>query len=284
MWYNYSEEICMEKAMSKREELDLFILRADEFINSKYIVADIKIVNLLKTIASSDTLVALFQNCLSGFDYESAKDKYLVKSRFLTEDKGEFVSPTSSKELLAFVICILSDLDAKTIQLNEFLRKYFYEDGTYSSGYTAFINAMIKPFKNSVVTLMESVIEGKLQDPLEALTKEEERKNREKIEKEKQSIKERELSKKIYGESIKSIKSILLKDKTKLNESKLNADKKAEAVLVIDMLANVIESEDKDAIKYAYIAYKYVMKSHPFMFFNRVKQISKYITDVTNEL
>ena len=34
--------------MTKREELDLFVIRINEFIDSKYILADIKIVNLLK--------------------------------------------------------------------------------------------------------------------------------------------------------------------------------------------------------------------------------------------
>ena len=66
--------------MTKREELDLFLTSAQDFIASKYILADIKIVNLLKAIASSDTLIALFKNCLTDFNYEEAQKKYLVKT------------------------------------------------------------------------------------------------------------------------------------------------------------------------------------------------------------
>ena len=44
-----------DKDLTKREELDLFLERAQEFIDSKYILADIKIVNLLKSIANSKT-------------------------------------------------------------------------------------------------------------------------------------------------------------------------------------------------------------------------------------
>ena len=77
--------------MSKQEELDLFLVRADELIESKYIVADIKIVNLLKSIASSETLLAVFKNCLTDFDFEAAKKKYFVKSEFLSDEKGEFI-------------------------------------------------------------------------------------------------------------------------------------------------------------------------------------------------
>ena len=50
--------------MNKRAELDAFLKSTDELINSKYIIADIKIVGVLKAIASSQTLIALFQNCL----------------------------------------------------------------------------------------------------------------------------------------------------------------------------------------------------------------------------
>ena len=48
--------------MGKNEELALFVAKADELIDSKYIIADIKILGLLKSIAASDTLVAIFKN------------------------------------------------------------------------------------------------------------------------------------------------------------------------------------------------------------------------------
>ena len=53
--------------------------------------------------------------------------------------------------------------------------------------------------------------------------------------------------------------------------------------LLVDMLANVIASEDKDAIIYAFIAYKYVAKSFKFMMFGRVKKISNLLKGVLNE-
>lgn len=270
--------------MTKREELELFLTRCDELIDSKYILADIKIVNILKVIASSDTLVALFKNCLTDFDYFQAQKKYLVKSQYLGEGKGEFVLPPNSRELLAFIFNVLMDIDSKRIVLGDFIGKYFYVDGSFSSGYDAFVNAMIKPFKNSVKMLMESVIEGRLQDPVEALTEEEERRAKEKEEQENKERREKELLQKAYGKSVKGIKELLLIDKKKIKESRYNDAIKAEITLVIDMLANVVESEDKDAIEYAFIAYKYVAKAHPFKFFLRTKKISKFLKDVVNGL
>ena len=50
-------------------------------------------------------------------------------------------------------------------------------------------------------------------------------------------------------------------------------------MLVIDMLANAVNSEDKDAIEYALIAYKYVCKVHYFRFIGRARKMRKLIKD-----
>ncbi len=270
--------------MTKREELDLFLEKANDLEVGKYILADVKIVNLLKAIASSDTILALLKSCLDGFDIEQAKKKYLVSSQYLSADKGEFVLPSNSRELLAFIFYILMEIDSKQIVLGEFLEKYFYEDGSCFSGYTAFVNNVIKPFKNTIKMILESVIEGRLQDPVEALVEEEKKKKQEQEAEEKRVQQEKELSKKTYGESIKKIKSLLLADKTKIKNKKFDQSVKNELELVIDMLANVIESNDKDAIEYAFVAYKYVAKAYKFTFWGRIKKISKLIGEVVNEL
>lgn len=269
--------------MSKREELDSFLARADEFIESKYILADIKIVNLLKSIASSDTLIAIFKNCLDGFDYEKATAEYLVKSKYLSGDKGEFILPSTSRELLAFIFNLLVDIDAKRIDFSGFIKRYFFEDGSFSAGYSAFINSMIKPFKNSVKMLMESVIEGKLQDPVEALTEEENRKLNEEKEKEEKERKEKELLSKIYGASVKDGKDLLLNIKQKVKASKLDAKEKESLVLVIDMLANTLDSEDKDAITYAFVSFTYAKKAHKLLL-RKYKKVSECVKEILNAI
>ena len=132
--------------------------------------------------------------------------------------------------------------------------------------------------------LMESVIDGKLQDPLEAFLEEEERKKAQEQAALEERKREKELSKKSYGESVKSIREILLKDKTKVRNSKLKDEIKEEYILVIDMLANAVEEADKDGIRYAFIAYKFAVKSKVFMFFGRAKKVARLLKDVINEL
>lgn len=270
--------------MSKQQQLRAFLDAGEDLINGKYILADIKIVNLLKAIASSETLVALFKNSLIDFDYEGAKKKYLVQNKYFSGDRGEFVSPTSAKDLLAFTFNLLMDFDSKRLNLSDFLSKYFFEDGSFSASYSTFVNVVMRPFVNTVKKLIDSVIEGKIQDPLEAITQEEERMAKEKEEAELQAKKERELSQKVYGESVKTVKQILLDDKTKIKKKKLAQDEMDQMILVIDKLANAVDNADADQIIYGFVAYRYMAKTHPCIFFGREKKVKKYLQDILNEV
>ena len=227
-------------------------------------------------------MIAIFKNCLADFDRESAEKKYLVKSPYLSKDKGEFVLPQSSKELLAFTFSILVDIDAKRIEMSGFLNKYFYVDGSFASGYDAFINAMIRPFVKAVKMLMDSVIDGKLQDPVEAICQLENQKAKQLAEEEERIEKEKRLAQKVYGDNVKKIKDILLKDKQKLKAKKMDEEKREEMLLIIDMLANAVTSEDRDAIIYAYVAYKFMTKAHLILFFGRAKKVFNLLKGVLN--
>lgn len=270
--------------MTVREELDLFVERVDDLIGAKYILADVKIVNVLKSIASSSTLLALFKNCLTDFDYELANKKYLVKNRFLGGDKGEFIIPPNTRELLAFVFRILMDIDSKDIDFCAFIDKYFYVDGSFSAGYDAFINGMIKPFRNSVKVLMENVLAGSLQDPVSALEEENIKREKQKEKEEIDAKKQEELLKKSYGQSVNVIRDILIEQKKKANEKSTDEVRNQEIALIIDTLYDVLDSQDKQAITYAYTSYKYLAKCYKFTFYFGFKKIESLIKDVLNEI
>ena len=268
--------------MSKREELYVFLERADEMMSCQYIVAGHKLANLLKSIANSETMLALFKNCLAEFDYAVATKRYLIKSPQLTADRGEFLMPTNSRDMLAFIFMVLVDIDSERIDFSEFLNKYFYVDGNCSSAYDEFVSSMVKPFVSTVKMLMEKVIEGGLQDPIEAFVLEETRKAREQEQKELSQKKENQLRQKTYGVNVNEIKKILLEDKQKIKKKRISEKDKNEAIIIIDMLANAIDCEDKDAIEYAFLAYKYLAKCRPIAFWGRIKNISKHVRNVIN--
>lgn len=60
-----------------REQIDLFLRRCDELMQSKFIIADTKIGELLQAIAASDLLYAFFRDITKDFDYPAAKSKYM---------------------------------------------------------------------------------------------------------------------------------------------------------------------------------------------------------------
>ena len=192
--------------------------------------------------------------------------------------------PTNTRELLALIFNLLVKFDSKAIDLADFLSRYFFEDGSYSGSYESFVNAVIKPFRNAVYRIMQNVIEGTLQDPIEAFVEEEEKKEKARKEQALQKEKEEQLLKQENGESIKQIKEILLSDKTKVKEKNFDKVKEEEIILLIDMLANVIESNDKDAINYAFISYKYMVRAHLMLFKGREKRIAKLLEGVINGL
>ena len=99
---------------------------------------------------------------------------------------------------------------------------------------------------------------------------------------EEEKEKEKQLLEKTYGASVKAIKELLVEDKQKVRGSKKKD--KEQILLIVDMLANVLESEDKDAIEYAFVSYKYLASCHKILFFKRVKKISKLLKDVINAI
>ena len=119
---------------------------------------------------------------------------------------------------------------------------------------------------------------------MEALSEQEKLQEKQKLEEERQAQIDKELSQKAYGESLKQIKKLLLDDKTKVRQSKLSNEEKEQVTLVIDMFANAVESNEKDAVIYAFVAYRYMAKAHKILFFSREKKIGKLLKDVINEL
>jgi hypothetical protein len=131
---------------------------------------------------------------------------------------------------------------------------------------------------------MESVIDGKVQDPIEALTQEQKRKEKQEEEQRILAKINEEMAQKTYGENLKNIKQLLLLDKQKIKDSKIKVQLKEQMTLIVDMFGSVITSDDKDAIVYAFTAYKFMAKAHKFTFFGRIKKISKLLKGVLDAI
>lgn len=141
------------------EQLNIFLRKCDELTESSFIIADTKISELLKAIVASDVLYAFFRDITQGFDYPAAKKKYMEFTP-RGSSRRELLMPDDPAERLAFVFCLLADIDSRAIDLNGFLQQYFYEDGSLYGGYRAFCDKVIKPFRGIVKTVIRSTLDS----------------------------------------------------------------------------------------------------------------------------
>ncbi len=134
----------------KNAEIERFLSACSDLISGKFILADSKIGDILKAVAASPELTGLFNAVTDGFDYPAAKAMYLKYPAEPHSSRGAAYLPTDRKEILAFVFCLLVEFDSGKMKFNDFLLRYFYEDGSYTASYTLFVGRMIRPFRDIV--------------------------------------------------------------------------------------------------------------------------------------
>jgi hypothetical protein len=77
---------------------------------------------------------------------------------------------------------------------------------------------------------------------------------------------------------------MLRSDKQSILASKMNNDAKEEMYMIIDMLVETLTSEDKEAITYAFTAYKFMVKAHPILFFGKLKKVEELVKGVLDAI
>ena len=124
-----------------------FITACDELIAGSYRDAEEKISEVLKCLAASEDLTGLFSAVTEEFDYAASKSYYL---RETSERRGTAYLPTGRVDALAFVFCLLAEIDAGAMRFNDFLLRYFYVDGSYTASFSLFADRIMRPFRDIV--------------------------------------------------------------------------------------------------------------------------------------
>lgn len=152
-------------------QIDTFLIKCDELMQSKFIIADTKISEVLKSIAASDLLYAFFRDITGEFDYPAAQQKYMNYSPEGTQGMRKLLFPEDPQQKLAFIFCLLVDFDSKRIDLSRFLQEYFYGDGSVYESFYAFCNQVIKPFRNTVRQMFRGWKSSEQEEEMLALEK-----------------------------------------------------------------------------------------------------------------
>lgn len=127
-----------------------FLEKCEELKNCKFIMATTKIKDILKCIVNNSELYSLFDTVTKNFDYLEAKNKCLVTVDDGLYGKSCVILPQKVGERLAFIFCLLVEFDRDTLNFNDFLQRYYPEDGSYFASYRAFCNSIISSLEDMI--------------------------------------------------------------------------------------------------------------------------------------
>lgn len=146
---------------STKEQILTFLEKCDELKKCKFIMATTKIKDLLKCIVNSPELYKLFDTVTKNFNYIEQRSKCLVTANDGFLNRSYVVLPQTVGYRLAFIFCLLVEFDRDSLNFNEFLQKYFPEDGSYFASYQAFCKVII----SSLEDLIKQVFKEQLSKP-----------------------------------------------------------------------------------------------------------------------
>lgn len=100
--------------------IDDFLNAISSTLESKYIYIDRKISDILISIAKTPDVYNVIAKCMINYDFKEAWKK-AVKSNFIK-------LPLNEEDRIAFIFCLLSNIDDKNLDITMVLDRYFSYD------------------------------------------------------------------------------------------------------------------------------------------------------------
>jgi len=245
--------------ITRRQSVENFKSKMDDLINSKYILADNKVSDVLKTVSDSSMLFELFEHVTDNFDYETTKTVCFMK----IDGEGKFFMPKKDEDILAFCFLLLLEIDAKKVDLLSLCSEYFVSPDGKQGAYDLFATEVLTVFKSITVKVAEFLISSD-EDVLE-----------EKGEEQLETYQEETPPSKAETE-IFILKGKVLEAKEKYPKEVEVYD---ELIFILDELSYFVKIANAEGITLALIGLKYIKPS-----VKRVKididTIIKYISEV----
>lgn len=146
--------------MTVKEQVKTFLDKLSELYKCKFIMATGKIKDLLKCIVNCPDVYNLFDAVTREFDYPTARMHCLITVNDGTYNRSYVVLPQTIGQRLAFIFCLFVEFDKESINFNEFLRRYFPEDGSYFASYHAFCATVVKGLEDAVVQVFKNELDA----------------------------------------------------------------------------------------------------------------------------
>lgn len=140
-------------SMTKEEIAEIleFYRACDEMIEGRFILSDTKVSNILKCVVKSEILYDLYSRCMKDFKFHQVLDRSVASN---PANGGYFVMTDDEREIIAFVTCLLLEVDKKNINLQTFVTENFFNANGYNICYNNFAITVLIAYKTAVKNLV----------------------------------------------------------------------------------------------------------------------------------
>lgn len=140
-----------------KNELAYFTDSVNRLIEGKLILVDKNIASVLKCITATPVLCKCLTDSLKSVPYVTEFSRARVTwTRPDGTVEARMKLPTERNRLFAFVVCLLTEVDAGRRNILEFLKEYYNADDTNKS-YERFVIEVLKPFKHAGESILQAV-------------------------------------------------------------------------------------------------------------------------------
>lgn len=242
-----------ELTQLEQKQLVNFFDACNEMINGRFILSDIKIQNILKSVADSALLYDLFSKALINFNFERELADAKTANRV---NGGYFNMPKQRNKILALVFCLLLEVNDKKLNLQEFITDNFFSQQGYNISYSNFSLVILVPFKNAVMQSFKCNEKGEQNE----LEQREWENNQVAMIDVLEQTEEYHTNEKISFANLRVALAELvgaIKD-----NKKLKTDQKEELLIVSNAIADAINNENTKIISALTIAFEYALQKN----------------------
>ena len=231
----------------ERQNLVDFFNACNDMIEGRFILSDTKVSNILKSVVKSEKLYKLYSDCMQGFRFAQTLEDCLASN---PHNGGYFQMPQEERDIIAFVTCLLLEVDKRNINLQNFVTDNFYSVDGYNISYSNFALLVLVEYKTAVKNILNVDDEG---NELEVADLSE---NQITIDETVEEVKANENTKILFANLTLSIVELqnLINDDVKLKFSQ-----KEELLIVLKALGRAIHLEDLLIINALLVPIEYVI-------------------------
>ena len=123
-----------------------FLAACDSMADTKFVMAERKMTELLILIASSTVLHRIVANASKGFDFKTS----FTNARVRTGQVVSLLTPVPRSEQIAFAVNLLYVFDSGIVKFREFLDEYYFTGNGVTFAFAAFVRNVIAPLRLNV--------------------------------------------------------------------------------------------------------------------------------------